>query len=314
MRSRVWVLAAALALSVGCGNASPPDAATQDQGGTPLGFGFTTVAGTALQGPVFAQPLERAEGFVAVMTLTGDPVEVYDAFAGQAARMGFRMQSSALVCTFSGDDGLLYAPDGNAAGWTQRPDDADALFCGTTSEVYRGEDVENAAYLQLAVSQGELAGETQSTVVLDLRRHGVVPEAAPEPAPEPGARGLGEQVAWEPPSRFGLERGAPSMDVEEGSALVGPVASRASCAGGYYAVLEVSGDLDAVTDAYEAQIEEKASRAKPRPGPRACAPTARPGAGSTRSPPPATTTATGSCSPAATTDLAPGGASGTLCA
>jgi hypothetical protein len=120
------------------------------------------------------------------MTLTGDPVEVYDAFAGQAARMGFRMQSSALVCTFSGDDGLLYAPDGNAAGWTQRPDDADALFCGTTSEVYRGEDVENAAYLQLAVSQGELAGETQSTVVLDLRRHGVVPEAAPEPAPEPG--------------------------------------------------------------------------------------------------------------------------------
>lgn len=46
------------------------------------------------------------------------------------------------------------------------------------------------------------------------------------------------------------------MDIVEGSALAGPVGSRASCAGGYFAVLRVSGDLTAVTDAYEDQIEE----------------------------------------------------------
>ena len=271
MRSRLLAVAAVLVLAAGCGSSTDVDAiaASQDEGGVPLGFGFTTVAGTAVEGPVFPQPLVGADGYVAVMTLTGDPIEVYDAFAGQAARMGFQMQSSRQVCTFTDGRELLYAPDGNATGWTQRPEEASALHCGTTADVVTGDDVENGAYLQLAVTQGEAAGETQSTVTLDLRRHGSVPQAAAQPAPEPGVRGLGEQPAWEPPDRFGLESTGLSMDVVQGSSLVGPVGSRASCAGGYYAVLEAAEDLAAVTEAYEAQIEAHGFQREPdaRTGP-----------------------------------------------
>ena len=259
MRRRIFALAAVLALVAGCGNAATPDATAQgrqDRGGTPLGFGFTTVPGTALQGPVFPQPLEGSDGFVAVMTLTGDPTEVYDAFAGQAAELGYQgVQSARQECIFSDEDGLLYAPDGSSIGWTGRPDDAEVLYCGTSGEILTGEDFGNASYLQLAITQGRLDGETQSTVTLNLQRVGTVPDAAPQPAPDPGVRGLGEPVSWEPPDRFGLEHTGLSMDVVEGSTLAGPVGSRAACAGGYYAVLEVSGDLTAVTDAYEDQIQ-----------------------------------------------------------
>lgn len=258
----MWIrhcaLVAALALAAACGNQQTVDLTGlgQDDGGTPLGFGFTTVPGTTLQGPVFPQPLEGSDGFVAVMTLTGDPTEVYDALASQAARMGFQMQSAKQTCTFANADGLVYAPDGNAIDWTKRPDNADVLFCGTSGQIYNGDDFGNAAYLQLAISQGQLKGETQSTVTLNLERVGTVPDAAPAPVPEPGVRGLGQPTSWEPPDRFGVEFEGLSMDVVDGSALAGPVGSRASCAGGYFAVLRVSGDLADVTNAYEDQIEE----------------------------------------------------------
>lgn len=154
MRFRVRALAAALACTAACGNQQDVTATLQgqDEGGTPLSFGFTTVPGTALQGPVFPQPLRGSPGFVAVMTLTGDPTEVYDAFASQAARMGYQVQSAKQACTFSSDDGLLYAPDGNAVDWTERPEDADILFCGTTADLHNDDDFTNAAYVQLAIS------------------------------------------------------------------------------------------------------------------------------------------------------------------
>ena len=258
MRSRVCALLAVVALVAGCGNEPTLDSTTQvqrDQGGTPLGFGFTTVPGTALQGPVFPQPLDGSDGFVAVMTLTGDPTEVYDAFGGQAAELGYQVQSAREACIFSDGEGLLFGPDGNSIGWTERPDDAEVLHCGMSGEIQEDDDYGNASYLQLAITQGRLKGETQSTVTLNLQRVGTVPDAAPQPVPEPGVRGLGETVSWEPPDRFGVEFTGLSMDVVEGSTLAGPVGSRTACAGGYYAVLDVSGDLAAVTDAYEDQIQ-----------------------------------------------------------
>ena len=262
--------AAVLVLAAGCGNqpALPATSQTQDDaGGRPLGFGFTTVAGTALQGPVFAQPLQEADGFVAVMTLTGDPIEVYDALAGQAAQLGFSMESARRTCTFVGGDELLYAPDGRSFGWTDRPDEADILYCGTTADISPPGDAEFGTTLHLAITQGEYAGETQSTVTLDLRRYREVPGTAPVPAPEPGVRGLGRQVSWEQPDRFGVESDGLSMDVAEGSSLAGPVGALATCAGGYFAVLEVSEDLTAVTGAYEDQIEDHGFQREPAAGP-----------------------------------------------
>jgi hypothetical protein len=258
MWTRLCALAAALALTAACGNQQAVEATVQGQdiGGTPLAFGFTTVPDTALQGPVFPQPLQGSDGFVAVMTLTGDPTEVYDAFASQAAQMGYQIQPAKKTCAFSNADGLVFTPDGKAIDWTERPDNADMLFCGTSGKIQNGDDFDNAASLQLAISQGQYEGETQSTVTLNLQRVGTVPDTAPQPVPEPGVRGLGQPTSWEPPDRFGVEFQGLSMDVVGGSALAGPVGARASCAGGYFAVLRVSGDLTAVTDAYEDQIEE----------------------------------------------------------
>lgn len=200
MWTRLCALAAALALTAACGNQQAVDATVQvqDEGGAPLAFGFMTVPGTALQGPVFPQPVAGSDGFVAVMTLTGDPTEVYDGFANQAAQMGFQVQPAKQTCTFSNADGLVYAPDGNAIDWTERPENADILFCSTSGQIYNGDDFDNAAYLQLAISQGQFEGETQSTVTLNLQRVGTVPDAAPQPVPEPGVRGLGQPTSWEP--------------------------------------------------------------------------------------------------------------------
>lgn len=256
MRFLLSASALALVLTTACGNA-PPVASQDvgDAGGVPLGFGFSTVPGTALQGAVFPQPLEGTDGFVAVLTLTGDAAEVFDSFLGQAAALGYRLpvqDSSRNACTFTRNGELLFTDDGNSVGWSATPEEADALFCGSTPALQDGEDFENSASLQLSLAQGKAWGETYSTVVLDLRRDGVVPEGTPQPGPADGVRDLAVEVSWSLPERFGADVGP--LQVVEGSELAGPVGARNTCAGGYYAVVEVTADLTTVLDGYTAQI------------------------------------------------------------
>ena len=275
---------ALLALATGCsssieqssaGTAGQPEEEALLRPGTSLGDGLTVVPGTNLVGTVWPTLSgtyggEGATGsWEAVLELTGDPIDVHNAFVGQLRDAGFSIVRGRHACgvTYVSSDRSFYAPPGGA-----EPEGLDPSDVGCSVEGAIVEDGGTVAVARVVVRRTAADhpfGVYVSHVSVEVERWepGVRPgsarsrpfdpvpplagsqvELAQEPAPPP-IPGPGDPI--EPD---GVE-GDP-LEVVEGSRVPTPVASEWCGTSGYDVLVAIDGpDAQAVVGDYQRQIE-----------------------------------------------------------
>ncbi|HMJ77182.1 MAG TPA: hypothetical protein VK507_14485 [Iamia sp.] len=201
--------------------------------GTPLGGGLAVPDGALLQGAAF--PDLVGGGFRALLLVTGDPVDVFDAVAGQATGLGMQGSAGCLGAeTLVGCQALFVdEADGEslAVTVTRRIDPFTGVVSGV-GMLYRPPGSEDGG--------GEGAATNEPTTPLaevDL------PDPVPVPAPEDVA------LAVRSP-------GSPMRRIEVGSELVGLPGPCACVGGGWSIVVRLEGVERDVLHGYARQFTD----------------------------------------------------------
>ncbi|MBL8775402.1 MAG: hypothetical protein JNK12_05705 [Acidimicrobiales bacterium] len=281
---RMLVGVALLALAAGCSSSiEQPSAGTAGQPeeeallgpDTPLGDGLAVVAGTNLVGTVWPSLSgtyggeSATESWEAVLELTGDPVEVHNAYVEQLRDAGFSIVRGRHACgvTYVSSDRSFYAPPGGA-----EPEGADPSDVGCSVEgaiVEDGSTVAIARVVTRRTAADHPFGVYVSHVSVEVERWapGVrrgSPQARPFD-PVPPLAGSQVELAQEPTppptpgpgdliESDGVE-GEP-LEVVEGSRVLTPVATEWCGTTGYDALVAIDGpDAQAVVGDYRRQIE-----------------------------------------------------------
>jgi hypothetical protein len=201
--------------------------------GTPLGGGLTVPEGALLQGTAF--PDLVGGGFRALLLVTGDPVDVFDAMSGQASGLGMQGSGGCLggetlvgcQATFvDGSDGESLTVTVN-----RRVDPLTGVVSGL-GMLYRPPGSEEDA--------GEGGGESAPTAPLP---EVVLPDPVPRPDP------LDVALAVRAP-------GSPKRTEEAGSELVGLPGPCACEGGGWSIVVSLEGVERDVLHGYARQFSD----------------------------------------------------------
>jgi hypothetical protein len=277
----------ALALSTlltGCRADTPPTptgvpaSPTGAPPGSPLVDGLRTPPGTLLLGGAFPRP----RGAAAVMLVTGDPMDAFRDLAGQAQRRGYalRPQLTAGSCWLSTDPGAWWNGPGDDGAGRSPASEIHGLGCAVTG--WTATSGGQRRYVSLRL----LVGATDRPYLAHLGLAYTVADAdAVVPVPSAGAF---EPPALESPFRplvltrvpgTGEALGQPfvtepALRVAAGTSMLAPPFPADCGAGGFLAVLAVTGDVGAVVEAYAAQFTRAGLPEQQRPA----LPTGPPGA------------------------------------
>ena len=271
------------ALAAGCsssvelpsaGSAVPAQEELQGPG-TSLGEGLAVVEGTNLVGTVWPSLSGTSDGqgptdsWEAVLELTGDPIDVHNAFVDQLRDAGFSIVRGRHDCgvTYVSSDRSFYAPPGGAA-----PEGVDPSEVGCAAE---GAIVEDGSTVAIArgVTRRTAADHpfgvyvSHVSVAVERWAPGVrsgSPQARPfDPVPPLAGSQVELSEESTPPSSPGpadpIEpdgvEGEP-LEVVEGSRVLTPVATEWCGTTGYDALVAIDGpEAQAVVDDYRRQIE-----------------------------------------------------------
>jgi hypothetical protein len=274
-----------LALVVGCSSsveapAAPPPPTTVELSelpgpGTPLGDGLSVVPGTRLLGTVWPResgtydntPAEDA--WVASLALTGDPVEVYEAYLDQVQDAGFFIVRNLHDCVVSYDAGdrLAWTSPGGTEPEGREPT---SIGCSFEAAIVEGRSTVARAYLDLSRTAAQHPnGEYASEVSVSVERWaaGVLPlSSRTRPFDRTPALAGRQLVLADPPPRpsipapgAAIDAGGPTgepLTLVAGSQLLAPVASLSCGTGGFEASLRVADDdARAVVADYRRQVE-----------------------------------------------------------
>ncbi len=255
MRVRWWASAVAACLMASCsssqsgaGDLAPLGEVPLLGAGTELGDGFVVPEGAELlTWPTrdgFSSDVEPV--WRAAMVVTGDPVELFNDLAAQAAALGFEVVQQDL-----GNCRILDRVPPNP--WASCHTDGYRLGEGSRSErvslsVSVGDDVLPIAMVGVGTIATERVVEFGDGP-WQLRRF--EPETGDADAPDvdlvPADIGVGDRL---------VDAGWHRTTLVEGSRLVAAEAG-SSCAGGMTAIVHVDGDPDDVFDAYVDQLTSR---------------------------------------------------------
>lgn len=203
--------------------------------GTPLGGGLTVPEGALLEGATF--PDLVGGGFRALLLVTGDPVDVFDALAGQASGLG--------MATI-GTSGCLGAE--TAVGCSARfvdGSDGESLTISVARRIDPVNGIVSGAGMLYRPpgSEDDAGGEATTSPPTTPLPEVVLPDPVPMPAPEDLA------LAVRTP-------GTPARKLERGSELVGLPGPCACSGGGWSVVVRLEGVERDVLHGYARQFTD----------------------------------------------------------